>query len=117
MLHELMVDHKLLDASTYFKPPRRAKHGSATYLQKNLEYGALQIDYALVSRRWLSSVHNFAVKWGPSIHRFGYKYDHGMVQLTCKFCVKFKILRKPPIYLSRLKDPVIKKDYDAAVIT
>ena len=46
MLHELMVDHKLLAASKYFKPPRRAKHGSATYLQKNPEYGALQIDYA-----------------------------------------------------------------------
>ena len=56
MLHKLMVDHKLLAASTYFKPPRRAKHGSATYLQKNLEYGALQIDSALVSRIWLSSV-------------------------------------------------------------
>ena len=71
MLHELMVDHKLLAASTYFKPTRRAKHGSATYLQKNLEYGALQIDYALVSRIWISSVQNCAVKWGPTIHRFG----------------------------------------------
>ena len=117
ILHELMVDHKLLAVSTYFKPPRRSKHGSATYLQKNLEYGALHIDYALVSRRWLSSVQNCAVKWGPYIHRFGYKYDHGMVQLTWKFRVKFKIRREPPIDLSRLKDPVIKQDYDAAVIT
>ena len=110
MLHELMVDHKLLAKHTYFKPPRRAKHGSATYLQKNPEYGALQIDYALVSRIWLSSVQNCALKWGPSIHRFGYKYDHGMVQLMWKFCVKVKILCKPPIDLSRLKDPVIKQD-------
>ena len=73
MLHELMVYHKLLAARTYFKPPRRAKHGSATYLQKDSEYGALQIGYALVSRRWLSSVQNCAVKWAPSIHIFGYK--------------------------------------------
>ena len=34
------------------------------------------------------------------MHRFGYKYDHGMVQLTWKFRVKAKILRKPPIDLS-----------------
>ena len=60
---------------------------------------------------------NRDVKWGPSIHIFGYKYDHGMVQLTWKFRVKVKILHEPPIDLSRLKDPVIKHDYDAAVIT
>ena len=60
---------------------------------------------------------NRDVKWGPSIHIFGYKYDHGMVQLTWKFRVKVKILCEPPIDLSRLKYPVIKQDYDAAVIT
>ena len=89
MLHELMVDHKLLAASTYLKLPIISKHGSATYLQKNPEYGALQIDYAMVSRIWLSSVQNCAVKWGPSIHIFGYKYDHGMVQLTWNFRVNW----------------------------
>ena len=40
-----------------------------------------------------------------------------MVQLTWKFRVKVKILREPPINLSRLKDSVIKNDYGAAVIT
>ena len=30
--------------------------------------------------------------------------------------MKVKILREPPIDLSRLKDPVIKQDYNAAVI-
>ena len=44
-----------------------------------------QIDYILVSRRWVSSVTSAKTLWGPSIHRNIYgKSDHGMVHCTWK---------------------------------
>ena len=43
-----------------------------------------QIDYILVSKRWKSSVKQCSVSWEPSYHRFGYRYDHGMVRMRWK---------------------------------
>ena len=44
-----------------------------------------QIDYILCSNRYLSSVKNVQVYWGPSIHRFGHRWDHGLVRATWRF--------------------------------
>ena len=39
-----------------------------------------QLDYILVSNRWLTSVQDASVKWGPSEHRnIQGKADHGLV--------------------------------------
>ena len=37
------------------------------------------MDYICVSNRWRSMARNVSVKWGPSEHRFGRKFDHSLV--------------------------------------
>ena len=55
---------------------------------------ASQIDYILVSGRWKSAVQSSYVRWGPSVHRFGWRYDHAMLCSTLKFKVR-KIDKAP----------------------
>ena len=51
-----------------------------------------QIDYILISSRWATSVRKAHVKWGISCHRWGRKYDHGLV--CCTLISRMKMQRK-----------------------
>ena len=89
---KIYIDFDLLAASTFFQPRKRSGTGCTTYMPKDRDQPATQIDYAFVSRRWASSVKNCSVIWATSMHRFGRKYDHGMVQMVWKFRVKKLVL-------------------------
>ena len=79
MMMDFMREHGMRAVSTCFKRVKGSAYGNATYLPKNPEQTPSQIDYILVSRRWASSVIDSKVQWGPSIHRFCHRFDHGMV--------------------------------------
>ena len=55
-----------------------------------------QLDYVLVSKRWLSSIENCKVRWGPAIHRdlHGHKNDHAL--LSCRWCWKIRSHKSTP---------------------
>ena len=78
---ELMRRHKLCATSTIFQPPRRKSN--ATFIPRDTNYKPSQIDYALVSSRWATSVQACKVCWGISLQRWGRHYDHGLIK--CKF--------------------------------
>ena len=86
-LMEIMREANLFAVSTAFQPEKRNARGNATYINKVKGSAPTQIDYVLVSDRWKSGVSQCAVRWGPSIHRFGHIYDHGMVYGTFRFRV------------------------------
>ena len=82
---DLMSRFDLFDIDTNFKPCRKVWSGklrrcNATYLPKYEERGSTKLDYILVSNRWKSSVWNCQVKWGSNMHRFGKKFDHGLLE-------------------------------------
>lgn len=55
--------------------------------RRNME--GKQLDYILVSNRWLTCVLDASVRWGPSEHRNVYgRADHALVQ--CKFSWKIR---------------------------
>ena len=41
-----------------------------------------KLDYVMVANRWKSSEEQYCVKWDTSIHRFGKKFDHGILSTT-----------------------------------
>ena len=92
---ELMRSYDLFAADTMFKPakktwgPKKRKHiCNATYLQKDNERRPTKLDYFCVSNRWKSMVINARVQWGPSLHRFGQKFDHGLLSATWRWKTK-----------------------------
>ena len=83
---DLMRSHDLFAVDTAFKPKRkrwpsslRKRVCNASYLDKDKSKRPRKLDYICVSNRWRSMVKNVCVKWGPSEHRFGRKFDHGLV--------------------------------------
>lgn len=97
LVENIMKEHDLLAANTFFKPRssfgKRAAGkvgwgmGNATYVMDKTgqnKRAPAQIDYILVSRRVLSSIQNCRVLWSPSRHRFGYIYDHGLVKMRLR---------------------------------
>ena len=85
----LMREHDLFAVGTMFKPERKMWGGklrvcNATYLSKEEGRRSTKLDYMCVSNRWKSMVVNCKgkVRWGPAIHRFGEKFDHGMLSAT-----------------------------------
>ena len=75
--------------------PLQYRHplGQATYLQK-VNKKCSQIDYTFVSKRFSSNVERCNVTWAPSIHRFGERFDYGMVQASYKFIIARKEKRE-----------------------
>ena len=43
---------------------------------------------------------NSETKWGPSIHRFDQKFDHGLVSATWRWKTKRKKMKKKSNYLA-----------------
>jgi exonuclease III len=96
-LTEVMQAFHLSAASTYFCPPRKAPLGQATYRPKVSEHTPSQIDYVLISQRWLSSVRSSKVEWRHSIARFGHPWDHGMISINLHMRInKEKVRRSRP---------------------
>ena len=88
-LIELLRKFNLSAVSTFFQPgkhknsPRRS---NATYLKKDPIYKPSQIDYAIVSKRWASSIRSCKVKWGIACQRWGRHYHLGMIECVLKTC-------------------------------
>ena len=86
-LLDLMRANELFAVDTRFKPKRRMWDGrkrlcNATYMPKHVDRRPTKLDYFLVSRRWQGSVTSSTTKWGAAYHRFGSKFDHGLLQIT-----------------------------------
>ena len=56
-----------------------------------------QLDYALVSTRWISCVTHCKPRWGPSIHRsiHGEKNDHALVE--CTWSWRVRVVKSKPV--------------------
>ena len=85
----LMRSYDLFAADTLFKPARKAwgekgkmRYCNATYMAKDTSKRPRKLDYICVSNRWKGMVKNAETKWGPSFHRFGQKFDHGLLSAT-----------------------------------
>ena len=71
---------------------------NATYLPKNGERRPTKLDYLCVSNRFKSMVIDAKVRWGPAIHRFGQKYDHGLLSAKWRWKTKRKKKKNRPDY-------------------
>ena len=85
---DLMRAHDLFAAGTMFKPTRKKWDSSArkrvcnaSYLDKDCKKRPRKLDYICVSNHWKSMIKSVKVKWGPSEHRFGRKFDHGLLSV------------------------------------
>ena len=66
------------------------RYCNATYLPKEEERRPTKLDYLCVSNRWKSMIIKTEVRWGPSIHRFGKQYDHGLLSANWKWKISKK---------------------------
>jgi hypothetical protein len=120
LLHDLMTEKNLSAASTYFKPKRgKRKLGNATYVMAKTEDSKqppAQIDYILVSKRWMSSVLDCKVEWSHAISRHGYRTDHGLIAMTFKqkIAVPTKASKKPDFSAFDDEDTKIKYENDVS---
>jgi hypothetical protein len=113
-LMEIMQAANLSAASTYHCPPQSAPLGQATYRPKLKTSSPAQLDYVLVSNRWLSSIRSCKVEWRHSIHRFGHLFDHGMVCCELNLKIKAKTHRPPGLNRDWLADEVNAPAFDEA---
>ena len=100
---DLMRRFDLFAIGTKFKPHRRLWSGkfrrcNATYLPKHEERRPTKLDYILVPNRWKSSVRSSQVKWGASMHRFGKKFDHGLLETQWDWRVRTEKRTPRPDY-------------------
>ena len=66
---------------------------------------ATQIDYILVSQRWLSCVQQSKACWGPSIHRNRFEpTDHALVKFIWKWRVRVRKSKPGPDWGALKKD-------------
>ena len=112
-LLELMKNHRLVAASTLHKPKRG--HTNATFIPRDTRYQPTQLDYILCSERWVTSVTRSRVMWGPSIQRWGRKFDHGLVE--CTWNVRLRAPRKihKPDFSALKTDSEVAKKFDYTV--
>ena len=92
---ELMRSFDLFAVDTLFKPARKQwgekkkmRYCNATYMAKNLSRRPRKLDYICVSNRWKGMIKNAKTKWGPALHRFGHKFDHGLLSATWRWKTK-----------------------------
>ena len=85
----LMRSIDLFAVDTLFKPERKAwgeekklRHCNATHMAKHAKKRPRKLDYTCVSNRWKGMVKNVKTRWGPSLHRFGHKFNHGFLRVT-----------------------------------
>ena len=114
-LLDLMRSQELFAVDTKFKP--RAKYWSnrkrlynATYLPKHKEHRPTKLDYFLVSQRWQGSVISSTTKWGAAYHRFGTKFDHGL--LSIKWEWRLRVSKIKPKTDFQLMSPANWQEFD-----
>jgi exonuclease III len=113
-LLEMMQHANLRAASTFFQPKKRKSN--ATFLARDSRYKPSQIDYILISARWMSSVRDCKVKWGITCQRWGRRYDHGLISCLLKTCLKIRRQTNATLDFSRLKsDENVQRMFDAKV--
>ena len=91
----LMRSFDLFAVDTLFKPARKAwgekkrmRYCNATYMAKGTAKRPRKLDYICVSNRWKGMIINAGTRWGPSLHRFGQKFDHGLLSATWRWKTK-----------------------------
>ena len=91
----LMRNYDLFAVDTLFKPKKKAwgedkkmRYCNATYMAKDPKKRPRKLDYICVSNRWKGMVKNTETRWGPAFHRFGQKYDHGLLSATWRWKTK-----------------------------
>jgi exonuclease III len=109
---EIMREADLFAVSTAFQPCKGSALGNATYISKVEGAAPTQLDYVLVSNRFKSGVSSCKVRWGPSIHRFGHRFDHGMIQGTFRFRVAAHKAIQGSTDWGALSDPETQSDFD-----
>jgi len=63
-------------------------------MPKHVERRPTKLDYFLVKQRWQGCVTSSTTKWGTAYHRFGSKFDHGLLQIRWKW--KLRLPRQQP---------------------
>jgi len=107
-----MESHDLVAASTIHKPKRN--HTNATFMPRDERYKPVQLDYILCKSRWVTSVTNSKVRWGPAIQRWGRKFDHGLVECNWRVRIcKPKKMHRPDF--SALKNTETAQKFDATI--
>jgi len=91
----LLRNFDLFAVDTLFKPVRKAwgeekrlRYCNATYMAKDPAKRPRKLDYICVSNRWKSMIINAGTRWGPSLDRFGQKFDHGLLSATWRWKTK-----------------------------
>ena len=115
---DLMSRFDLFAIATKFKPKRRIWSGklrrcNATYLPKHNNRRPTKLDYILVSNRWKSSVRQCCVKWGASMHRFGKKFDHGLLEAQWDWRLRVEKREPKPDYSEMTQEKW--KEFDDAL--
>ena len=95
ILDLMMRENDLFAVCTQFKPKWKKWNGkhrlcNATYMPKQAVKRPTKLDYICMSNRWKSMVINSKTRWGPSIHRFGQAFDHGLLSATWRWKTKRK---------------------------
>ena len=85
----------MFTVDTLFKSARKTwgekgkmRYCNATYMAKDPKKRPRKLDYICVSNRWKSMVINADTKWGPAYHRFGQKFDHGLLSARWRWKTK-----------------------------
>ena len=100
---DLMRENDLFAVCTQFKPKRKKWNGknrlcNATYMPKEAGKRPTKLDYICMSNRWKSMVINSKTRWGPSIHRFGQAFDHGLLSASWRWKTKRQRKKKARNY-------------------
>jgi hypothetical protein len=90
---DLMRTYDLFATGTSFRPKKKLwqvqhRRCNATYIQKDEKKRPTKLDYLCASNRWKSMVMSSEVRWGPSMHRFGQKFDHGFLSSKWRWRTK-----------------------------
>ena len=123
-LCELMASHELRAASTFFQPRQWTRGsgvagGNSTYIVAK-EHGSTQapaqLDYILISKRWMSGVAESKARWQPSYHRFGFQYDHALVSIKWSLRLRAPMVRLTvPDWQALRSDKAVASTFDEVV--
>ena len=113
----LIREYDLFAVDTSFKPGRklwkhRYRYCNATYLPKDEDKRPTKLDYLCVSNRYKSMVTSSEVRWGPSIHRCGQHYDHGLLSATWRWKTKKKKKEKRTNFAAMTTNDQSWPDFD-----
>ena len=119
-LLDLMRMHELAAADTYFKPKtklwsNRKRICNATYIPKHKERRPTKLDYFLVSQRWQGSVTASTTKWGAALHRFGTKFDHGLLSIEWAWRLRVSKSQSRPDF--ELMTPAKWQEFDRRLVS